>query len=192
MADLNREIVGSWITSIGTIIAAIGSTPKMYKSFSRCNYDELSDDLKFLGNALQGIGNSVEASEEEPDSLEKGGNLIQTSGNVAVLFSLTTTNDVTAIKLDITGNLLQALGGLIAAFQAFVDNTPGERLDAIGNILQVIGNSTQAVGGLADLQDLEDDKRFLEFIGSWIQAVGAIICTFAAQLETSTIDLPVK
>ncbi|SEG88360.1 hypothetical protein SAMN04487919_1619 [Bacillus sp. ok061] len=55
MDDSIKEIVGAWFIAIGTIIAAIGSTP-----FKRMN-SGLRKDLDIWGNVLQATGNGLEA-----------------------------------------------------------------------------------------------------------------------------------
>jgi cell division GTPase FtsZ len=186
MTDNYIEIIGSWTSAIGTIIAAIGSTPKMYKSLIRNEdfQEKFSDDLKFIGNSLQGVGNLIEANGEKKFNLEKVGNYVQTSGNVTVLFSLTSEGkEEDKIRLDITGNLQQAFGGLIAALEEFSSTEYADRVDALGNVLQAIGNSTQAVGGVYALNKFKEESEFLEFAGSWIQAAGSLLNAYASQIE---------
>ncbi|PFM43713.1 hypothetical protein COC59_31005 [Bacillus cereus] len=57
MDDPIKEIVGAWFVAVGTIIAAIGSTP-----LKRLN-SELRKDLSVWGNVLQATGNGLEVFE---------------------------------------------------------------------------------------------------------------------------------
>ena len=82
MDDPIKEIVGAWFVAVGTIIAAIGSTP-----FKKLN-DELWRDLNVWGNVLQATGNGLEADGQGEISLEKIGNEIQSIGNITVLTGL--------------------------------------------------------------------------------------------------------
>lgn len=82
MDDPIKEIVGAWFVAVGTIIAAVGSTP-----FKKLN-DELRRDLNVWGNVLQATGNGLEADGQGEISLEKIGNEIQSIGNVTVLTGL--------------------------------------------------------------------------------------------------------
>nr|WP_257155375.1 hypothetical protein [Bacillus cereus] len=76
MDDPIKEIVGAWFVAVGTIIAAIGSTP-----LKRLN-SELRKDLNVWGNVLQATGNGLEADGQGEISLELIGNEIQSIGNV--------------------------------------------------------------------------------------------------------------
>nr|WP_255256165.1 hypothetical protein [Bacillus mycoides] len=107
MDDPIKEIVGAWFVAVGTIIAAIGSTP-----LKRLN-SELRKDLNIWGNVLQATGNGLEADGQGEISLELIGNEIQSIGNVTVLTGLIIEfEDETQKKLVIAGNWIQALGGV--------------------------------------------------------------------------------
>lgn len=150
-------VLGSWITAIGTIASAIGSTPlRSLQGEDKKKWDDISEQLDFGGNAFQAIGNIIEASFTEVFSLEVAGEIIQASGNVTVLFSiLTKDNEVKKIRLNITGNAQQAFGGLLAVIdeiEEIIEQGSGDLTNPFGNLLQSIGNTLQAVGGLYDLE----------------------------------------
>lgn len=167
-----KEILGSVLSAIGTIEAAIGSTP--FKNLSSSS----SYDLRLTGNVLQATGSALSADGQGTVSFEKLGDEIQAVGNSTVVSGLllpVTTK--TKQKLIITGNWLQSLGSLVGLVDEFEDNTESGRAEnIIGNLLQGIGNAMQAVGGIREL-DKNDDTSFfsLDVIGSWIQTVGSII-----------------
>lgn len=167
-----KEILGSVLSAIGTIEAAIGSTP--FKNLSSSS----SYDLRLTGNVLQATGSALSADGQGTVSFEKLGDEIQAVGNSTVVSGLllpVTTK--TEQKLIITGNWLQSLGSLVGLVDEFEDNTESGRAEnIIGNLLQGIGNAMQAVGGIREL-DKNDDTSFfsLDVIGSWIQTVGSII-----------------
>ncbi len=151
------EVLGSWITAIGTIAAAIGSTPlRRLQGEDKKKWDDISEQLDFGGNAFQAIGNIVEVAGTDDFSLEVAGEVIQASGNVTVLFSiLTEDNEVKKINLNIVGNAQQAFGGFLAVIDEIgeiIEQGGGDPTNAFGNLLQSIGNTLQAIGGLYDLE----------------------------------------
>ena len=99
MENQLKEIFGALIAAIGTIIAAIGSTPFYFIS------SNVRKDLSVYGNVLQAVGNALEADGQGEISLEKIGNEIQSIGNVTVISGLVIEfKDETKIKLVIAGN----------------------------------------------------------------------------------------
>ncbi|MGM9987638.1 MAG: DUF6944 family repetitive protein [Bacillaceae bacterium] len=163
MANRYKEIIGSWVTLVGTIIAALGVTPAivdggffleddMTDDQREEKADLLSDQLTFIGNAMQGLGNATESVGREY-SIEKAGEIIQAAGNTTVLFAIDTIDDERKrVTFDITGNLLQSFGGLIIGLDELQEYEDDYYIDAIGNLLQSIGNAIQAVGGLVFLR----------------------------------------
>ncbi|WP_247739277.1 hypothetical protein [Bacillus sp. 165] len=197
------EVFGALLVAIGTITAAIGSTPLQFIKSS------LRQDFSLVGNVLQSVGGAVQANafeEFEDGSLETIGNAIQSFGNISVISGLIINfKDETQQKLIINGNWLQALGG-VASFgeeieKASSSNNPESSsnwlVQAMGNILQAIGNSLQAIDGIQVLKESQvennkdskeneedtnrveneenEDKWSLDTTGSWIQATGSII-----------------
>ncbi|ANP81831.1 hypothetical protein BAQ53_13550 [Bacillus sp. B25(2016b)] len=210
MENQFKEIFGAWVTAIGTITSAIGSTPFDFIS------SNVRKDLNVYGNVLQAVGNALEADGQEEVSLEKIGNEIQSIGNVTVISGLIIDfKEETQIKLVIAGNWTQALGGLTALADEFEDiSDKDESLNIIGNLLQSIGNSLQAIGGIKELKsirnkeqsnkersvnDVEKDTdiqvenetneneegKLIDIIGSWVQAVGSVISLIGQIREES-------
>ncbi|WP_312095832.1 DUF6944 family repetitive protein [Niallia sp.] len=167
-----KEIFGSAINTIGTIQAAIGSTPSFHLS-KETNYH-----LRLVGNVLQGTGSALSADGQGTISLEKLGDEIQAIGNSTVITSLVLykwSNTPTEQKLIIAGNWLQALGSFIGLTDEFFDSTAVGRIENIvGGLLQGIGNSLQAISGTEQLKGISNQQS-LGTIGSWIQATGAAI-----------------
>ncbi|QWG84311.1 DUF6944 family repetitive protein [Bacillus mycoides] len=185
MDDPIKEIVGAWFVTVGTIIAAIGSTP-----LKRLN-NELRRDLNVWGNVLQATGNGLEADGQGEISLETIGNEIQSIGNVTVLTGLIIEfEDETKKKLVIAGNWIQALGGITSIGGELEDSSNiDESYNIVGNVLQATGNSLQAIGGIDELkasrdkleevtegdEEDEQDEQLIVITGSWIQAFGSVV-----------------
>ncbi|GGI14905.1 DUF6944 family repetitive protein [Gottfriedia solisilvae] len=169
MTNERIELLGSWITAIGTIASAIGSTPlRRLQGEDKKKWDDISEQLDFGGNALQAIGNIVEVAGTDEFTLEVAGEIIQASGNVTVLFSiLTEDNEVKKINLNIVGNAQQAFGGFLAVIDEIgdiIEQGGGDPTNALGNLLQSIGNTLQAIGGLYDLEIIRE-KEALDIDG---------------------------
>ena len=167
-----KEIFGSTINTIGTIQAAIGSTPSFHLS-KETNYQ-----LRLVGNVLQGTGSALSADGQGTISLEKLGDEIQAIGNSTVVTGLILyklSKIPTEQKLIITGSWIQALGSFVGLTDEFFDHTADGRIEnIIGGLLQGIGNSLQAVGGTEQLKGISSQQN-LGTIGSWIQATGAVL-----------------
>lgn len=168
-----KEITGSLLSTIGTIQAAIGSTPDFHLSKNQ-NYE-----LRLVGNVLQASGSALSAYGQGTVSLEKIGDEIQAVGNSTVITGLIlygTSNTETEQRLIITGNWLQALGSFVGLADEFFDSTEmGRAENIIGNLLQGIGNSLQAVGGVQVLNTNNLNQGKTGVAGSWIQAAGSVI-----------------
>jgi len=195
MDNQSKEVFGAWLSAVGTIIAAIGSTPSHFIKSS------LRQDLNLWGNVLQAVGNAIEADGQEDVSLETIGNEIQSFGNISVIAGLIIKfKDETQKKLIITGNWIQALGGAVAVGDEFEDvSNTNDLYSIVGNLLQVIGNSLQALDGVQELKNSrveenkkdtesvenreDEDKWSLDVIGSWIQAIGSVISLIGQIIE---------
>ncbi|CAH0344144.1 hypothetical protein [Bacillus sp. CECT 9360] len=180
MNNPSKEILGSWIAAIGTISSAIGSTPSHFID------SDLRNNLNVWGNVLQATGNALEADGQGGVSLEKFGNEIQSVGNVTVVSGLISNFEKeTEQRLIISGNWIQALGGLVSLADELEDPTAsGQLYNIIGNLLQSIGNSLQAIAGIYELENnhvenkgykIHENPESLEVSGSWIQAIGSVI-----------------
>ncbi|MCJ7840946.1 hypothetical protein MUB24_08525 [Lederbergia sp. NSJ-179] len=172
MVVINNEslaIFGSWVQAIGTTLSAIGSTSslKIKNSFRR--------DLDLYGNVLQATGNSLVADSARIFTLDKLGNEVQAIGNSTSIVGIVIDfNEASKRKLNIKGDLLQAVGGGISLADGFSSEPSPEQLYTIyGNFLQIIGSSLQAFSGIKEQSGLNGQK--INEIGTWIQAIGAII-----------------
>lgn len=167
-----KEIFGSTINTIGTIQAAIGSTPSFHLS-KETNYQ-----LRLVGNVLQGTGSALSADGQGTISLEMLGDEIQAIGNSTVVTGLILyklSKIPTEQKLIITGSWIQALGSFVGLTDEFFDHTADGRIEnIIGGLLQGIGNSLQAMGGTEQLKGISSQQN-LGTIGNWIQATGAVL-----------------
>ncbi|BCB05556.1 DUF6944 family repetitive protein [Bacillus sp. KH172YL63] len=178
MSNKQKATFGAWVAAIGTVLAAIGSTP-----IKRIPEDTL-EAFSLIGNEMQGTGNALQADAIDGFSLTKAGNQIQAIGNSTVIAGLLIDfNVIVKQELNIKGNLMQALGGGAALGESFSkEHTTEELFSIYGNLLQIIGNSLQAISGILELNGKDSGK--LDVVGSWIQAIGAIISALV-QTEAS-------
>ena len=137
-----KALFGSWEQAIGTLLSAISSTPTSHLN------QTVEKNLDLLGNVMQATGNALIADSTKQISLNKIGNQIQAIGNSTVIvgliiqFNKTTTNT----KLDIQGNLLQAIGSGMSLPDLLNENN-GSSKDGyllLASLLQFIGNALQA------------------------------------------------
>ncbi|MER2170503.1 MAG: hypothetical protein ABS938_07680 [Psychrobacillus psychrodurans] len=159
-------MIGSWIDTLGTVVAAIGSTP--LKGVS----GPLQEDLIYIGNVLQGLGSALVVDSPETLPNDRVGSALESIGNLTVISGLLQNDENSTVRLTKQGNLLQALGG------SFSLNYDGQitSINNIGNGLRVLGNSLQAISLKESLLETEEGQ-LLDVIGSWIQAVGSFIAT---------------
>jgi hypothetical protein len=200
MGSESKAIVGSVIVSIGTIVAAVGSTPSNYLNSS------VRDDLTLIGNVLQAEGNAIDA-EAKGTVLRAVGKEITASGNLTVITGLVfDIGKEASYKLFIAGNLLQALGLGVNTGET-IDTTPfpGQSETIVGGITQIIGNTLQAIGWSEALFEIREDVNMQKEVGyyedyikksnepseseslvatgSWIQAIGSVISVIGAIKE---------
>lgn len=176
-----KELIGSFLSVIGTIQAAIGNTPQFHLS------QQQNDQLRLIGNVLQALGSALSADGQGSFSLEKLGDELQAVGNstvVAGMLMYGKTDTITEQKFTITGTWMQALGSFVGLGDEFFDSTTDGRIEnIIGNLLQGIGNSLQAIDGIQDLHDSYSEQSQIGVIGSWIQSVGSVISLIGQILE---------
>ena len=188
-------VIGSWVTALGTIAAAIGSTPlRSLKGEDKKRWDYASEQLDFGGNSFQAIGNIIEVGASDDFKLEEAGEVIQASGNVTVLFSINTKDDeVKKLRLNVTGNGQQAFGGLLAAIAEFLELVPNGEvpLGIIGNLLQSLGNTLQAIAALIDLEII-DEKVLIGEYGELEEEDGLSVLEYAIESEEYTISEHIK
>jgi hypothetical protein len=195
-----KELFGAWIQAIGTVMAAVASTPSLN--------EDIQESLNLWGNALQGTGNALLADAEEGFSLGKLGNQVQAIGNTTVIGGLLLpVKEEAKQKLDINGNLLQAIGGGIALPDDLMGAPSTIRtLTIVGNVLQITGNSLQAKGGMEELKsNTEKEDKYkgykesnqsetithsqsLAINGSWIQAVGSVLSAIGQTKESLEVN----
>ncbi|MGG0718644.1 hypothetical protein ABE096_13765 [Robertmurraya massiliosenegalensis] len=168
-----QEIMGALISTIGTIQAAIGSTPDFGLS-QKQNFQS-----RLIGNVFQAIGSGLSADGQGTFSLEKIGDQIQSTGNSTVISGMllfSTSDKDSEQRLIIAGLWLQALGSFVGLSDEFFDRTEDGRMEIIiGGMLQGIGNSLQAIGGIQTLYDYNSEHNQNVVVGSWVQATGSVI-----------------
>ena len=178
-----KEILGYSLSTIGTIQAAIGSTPQFHLNQNQ------SFQWRLTGNVLQALGSGLAADGQGRASLERLGDNIQAAGNSTVITGLLlygTSDSETEQRLIITGNWIQALGSFTGLADEFFDSTEAGRAEnIIGNLLQGIGNALQAISGVQELYGNNLEQGQLGVAGSWIQTVGSVIALIGEFLEES-------
>lgn len=205
MSNQFKETFGSWVQAIGTVLSAVANTPTLVSD------EDSATNLDVVGNVLQGTGNAVIADGEEAFTLDQIGSAIQAIGNSTVIAGLIGDfSEETKEILVIDGNFIQALGGGVSAAD-ITENSPAEGINIVGNLMQTLGNSLQALAGIIDLKNdnqnlsMENqesgnigyrsegnsegqlDSQTIQVLGSWIQAIGAIL-TLIAQLISNEED----
>ncbi|GEN52922.1 DUF6944 family repetitive protein [Halobacillus faecis] len=163
----NQTLIGSWIIAAGTVASAVNASINVYTG-------DDDEGLNLIGNTLQATGNGVVANDLE-SILSASGNVIQAAGNSTIIYSiLADLERRDDLNLVIKGNLLQALGGLIAFSETYGTDAPLTNAYKLkGELLEVVGNSIQAVAAGRELEGIE--AGHFSALGSWIQAIGAII-----------------
>lgn len=177
-----KEVIGSCLSAVGTIQAAIGNTPQFHFN------QQQNDQLRLIGNVLQALGSALAADGQGSFSLEKLGDELQAAGNSTVVSGMLLFDEGSIIeqKLSITGTWMQALGSFVGLGDEFFDHTTDGRIEnIIGNLLQGIGNSLQAIGGIQDLYDIQAEQTQIGVVGSWIQAAGSVVSLIGQILEES-------
>lgn len=177
-----KEIIGYSLSTIGTIQAAVGSTPQFNLPQSQ------SYQWRMIGNVLQALGSALAADGQGGPSLEKLGDNVQAVGNSTVLTGMLLygASDIELEqKLVISGNWMQALGSFTGLADEFFDSTEkGRAENIIGNLLQGIGNAMQAVSGVQALDGNNSlEQAQLGVAGSWIQTAGSILSLIGESLE---------
>ena len=173
MNNNEKELLGALFSAIGTVEAAIGSTPITGID------DDVSFSLRLQGNVLQATGSALSADGQEScQSFEYVGDVIQAVGNSTVIFGLLIPlPDDLDDKLIIQGNWFQAVGSFVSIVDEQIQKGDlNQALNVIGALLQGIGNSLQAIGGILQLNEETNEKGlWIGVAGSWIQATGAIL-----------------
>lgn len=165
------KLFSVWDETLGTILAAIGSTPSLKLTKAQ------EANLSLIGNVMQGTGSALSANiGEQPLNIQ--GDKIQAIGNsLIVTENLLPFDEVTKTKLGAIGEFLQALGASLAIFYLYNSDDNKNIPELYSTLLQTIGNSMQGLAGILKLKNKEWEN--VQFVGSWIQASGAIILAIA-------------
>ncbi|OCA84591.1 DUF6944 family repetitive protein [Bacillus sp. FJAT-27986] len=186
MSNQLKEIIGAWLTAVGAIVVAIGSTPNTGLS------NKIQRELNLVGNALEAVGAGLAADGQDNQfSLEYTGSVLSSIGSLESFTGIAVDfPEPTNTNIAIQGNLLQALGSGVSAADELGDNTTlGASEILIGNILQTIGSVIQAFGVKIQVND-QQEGQFYVALGSWIQAVGAVLSAIGQQLEEAHENKP--
>ena len=179
-----KEIHGAWLAAIGTILVALGSTPNIGLS------SKIQRDLDIVGNALEALGSGLAADGQAlPLSLEYASNVLSSIGAIEIFTAAVIDFPATLdTKMNIQGELLQAVGTAISAADGFSDNLSiGAAELFIGNVIQTIGSVIQVLGITIQVNEQDKGQIFIA-TGSWTQAIGAVLSAIGQQLEGSQGD----
>ncbi|GAF20965.1 hypothetical protein JCM19047_630 [Bacillus sp. JCM 19047] len=177
-----KVLFGAWSQAIGTVIAAIADTPNKALTPKQIN------DLGLYGNALQATGNGLLADTNAFGSLNQVGNAVQATGNTIIVGALAfPLEENLKQNLIIKGNLIQAVGGSVSFNEDLKEEVSIAALYAVsGDFLQVVGNSIQAYAAIADFI-VDDDEEFVNAVGSWIQATGAVLAALSVSKSYTSV-----
>ena len=180
--DNNTQITTSamWVGAIGRIVTAIGNTPPISLN------NKVSSDINLVGYNLQLAGTAVLVDAERSFSLNKAGNMIQAGGLSAEVagYILPFSDPNAQQTLFNIGNEGQALGTSMSFIYSLERVTTLTNLyNAFGGLLQTIGINMLVIGGFLPSNSLK--RQLFNSIGSWIQAIGAIIQAIAQTMSDS-------
>lgn len=164
-----KVVTGSWLDAIGTIISAIAEVRKLI------GLNDVNNKLVVLGEAMQAIGALVIGTVSTEDPLNFTGNFIDgagaaTSSMAAYLQDQEQENGEDSIRLGIFGDSLQSLGALLSALS---DHLSGQDAYALGNLLQGFGAALEAIGGVYQLNNRENEAQLITTIGAIILSIGS-------------------
>ncbi|RYL97008.1 hypothetical protein EWH99_13580 [Sporolactobacillus sp. THM7-7] len=159
------------INAIGTVIAAIGATPRLSIP------DNVSNGMDIVGNMFQAAGNALDADISE--NLDALGGGTQAFGNSLIIYgSLAPIAEKDSVRVIMIGNGLQALGNSLSLHSNLISDERNQEiaLSIVGNLLQMMGNSLQALSTIFQLIKLDETKSEpINTTGSWLQAIGAVL-----------------
>lgn len=181
MNRYDQELVGSILSTIGTIEDAYANTPQFRLNNDQTYFHSL------VGNTLQAVGSALIADNEN-ENFSSLGNILQVIGNTAVVTGILLYRETDQLKekeLSIIGSWIQALGSFVDLIGDLYNKNSWNKAESIsGSLLEGIGNSLQAIGGNQALQDNTSELVSIEMIGSWIQATGSLILLIGVMEES--------
>ncbi|MGE7779499.1 DUF6944 family repetitive protein [Peribacillus sp. NPDC097264] len=179
----NLDVVGNVLQGTGNAVIADG---------------EEAFTLDQIGSAIQAIGNSTvitgligDFSDETKQILVIDGNFIQALGGGVSAADITENSPAEGIN--IVGNILQAVGNSLQALAGIIDLKSGDQDLSAGQGYGNQGNASLGGQGYGSLgygdegngnngnSEGQLDSQSIQVLGSWIQAIGAIL-TLIAQL----------
>lgn len=167
MNDAYKQMIGSWIDAIGTMISGFSELREL------AGLDEINNQLSVIGEALQAIGPAIAGSVQTTDSLDFAGNWINSAGAAAssvAAYLQGIENREEYIQLEVLGDSLQSLGGFASAVANY---RTGEYQEAKGDALQGLGAGLEAIGSSYELRGREYIGQIFSTIGELLQAFGA-------------------
>ncbi|OCA86677.1 hypothetical protein F7984_10040 [Pradoshia sp. D12] len=172
-----------WVGAFGRIVTAIGNTPPISLD------NKASSDINLIGYNLQLAATTVLVDTESVLTLNKVGNIIQAGGlSAEVAGYILPFSDSNAQQTVFNiGNEGQALGTVLSFMYSLERITKLANLyNAFGGLLQTIGINMLVIAGFLPSTSLK--RQQFNSIGSWIQAIGAIIQAIAQTISESDLS----
>lgn len=171
----DKERFGAWMDALGNTLSAIASTERIDLA------KELLTRLDVYGEVLQATGGALSADAIEEWNAERVGNGIQSIGNLTTLYGITMPiSEDEELLYNVQGNMIQALGAAFTIVALEVPlKTRADRIGFYGLILGIMGNSMEVLASIQELQEVEGQP--LNEIGSWTQALGALLSAIATK-----------
>ena len=171
MVDEYKIVAGNWLDAIGNIISAFAEIRTL------AGINDINNQLVAVGEGLQAVGNALIGTVETGDLLDFAGNWIEGAGAAASsigaqLQYIDPENGEDNIRLGILGDAFQSIGsafGTLAEYKA----EDAKKAFVIGNALQSLGAGLEAIGGVYELNEKEEQGQPITTIGAILQAAGA-------------------
>ena len=179
----NLDVVGNVLQGTGNALIADGE--------ESLTLDKIGSSVQAIGNSTVIIGLIGDFSEETKQKLVIDGNFIQALGGGVSAADITENSPVE--ELNIVGNLLQTIGNSLQAIAGIIDLKSGDQELSAGQGYGNQGNGSLGGQGYGSLDYGDEgngnkgngegqlDSQSIQVLGSWIQAIGAIL-TLIAQL----------
>lgn len=183
--DNNTQLTtgAMWAGAVGRIVTAVGNTPPISLN------NKVASDINLIGYTIQLAATAVLVDTEEALSLNKVGNIIQSGGLSAEVagYVLPFSDPNAQQTIFNIGNEGQALGtGLSFVYSLNSNPTVVNLYNSFGALLQTIGINMLVIAGY--LPSTSSLRQQLNSIGSWIQAIGAIIQAIAQTISESDLS----
>ena len=173
VSDEYKIVAGSWLDAVGNIISAYAEIRAL------AGINEINNQLVAIGEGLQAVGNALIGTVETDDPLDFAGNWIEGAGAAisslgAQLQYIDPENGDANIRLEILGDAFQSIGSAISTLAEYEAEDRDDHI-VLGNGLQSLGAGLEAIGGVYELNEKEEQGQPITTIGAILQALGANI-----------------